>query len=124
MRWVLGSAGLVLVCVVLALAVVGIKSCAEQPDITTTVVEPAREAGMAAAAVDGTAITAKVMVEAAEADTATLENDRVIRSTPGAAATVPAAVTAAGLRAQCMRQAYSRDPRCASVLATGRQPAR
>lgn len=119
--------GVVLLAVLLVLAIMGVRSCAQQPDadqVSATVVEPAREAGMAGAATDASAITANVMTQASESDVTTRENDRAIRQTPGAEATVPASVTAAGLRAQCMRQAYARDPSCAAVLSAGRQPAR
>ena len=127
MNRALAIGGAVLLFILLALAVLGIKSCAEQPsadEVSGTVVQPARDAGMAAAATDATTITANVMAEASATDATTRENQVAIRNTPGAIAPVPVAVNAAGLRALCMRQAGARDPRCAALLAARRQPAR
>ncbi len=127
MNRVLAIGGAALLLGLLVLAILGIKSCAEKPtagEVLGTVVEPARNAGMAAAATDATTITANVMAEASIIDATTRENQVAIRNTPGAIAPVPAAVNAAGLRALCMRQAGARDPRCAALLAARRQPAR
>lgn len=45
-------------------------------------------------------------------DTITMENDRAIRSAPGAGAPVDPALRDTGLASLCRRAAYSRDQRC------------
>lgn len=68
----------------------------------------------AAQASGGDAVNTVASVAASEAagDALTLENDRAIRTAPGAAAPVDPALARAGMRGLCRRAAYSGDQRC------------
>ncbi len=61
---------------------------------------------------DAVNTVASAAASEAAIDAITLENDRAIRSAPGAAAPVDPALSAAAMRGLCRRAAYSRDPRC------------
>ena len=65
-----------------------------------------------ASARDAVNTLATAAASEAAIDAITLENDRAIRSAPGAAAPVDPAVASAGLRGLCRRAAYLRDQRC------------
>ena len=116
MSRVITIGGVVLLLVLIGLAVLGLRSCAEEPDKPIAKVDGARDAALIGVAAEGNGIIANAMTEAAEIDTTTKENDRAIRSTPGADTPVPAAVNDAGLRALCVRAAYRDQPRCTALL--------
>lgn len=65
-----------------------------------------------ASASDAINTLSTVSAKEAAIDAITLENDRAIRSAPGAAAPVDPAAADAGLRGLCRRAAYLRDERC------------
>ena len=71
------------------------------------------QAGAAAAtASDAVNTVASSAASEAAIDAVTMENDRAIRSAPGAAAPVDPGVRNAGLVGLCKRAAYLRDQRC------------
>ena len=106
-----------LVALVIAAAFFGPRACRRTPDQASVAqVDGARSAAVVDAAIDAAAGTAKAMTEASEIDAVTKENDRAIRSTPGADAPVPAAVNDAGMRALCVRASYRDKPRCVALL--------
>ncbi|WP_294195852.1 hypothetical protein [uncultured Sphingomonas sp.] len=108
---------LLLVAIVIAAAIFGPRACSRKPTPVETIrVDDARSAAIAEAAIGAAADTATAMTEAAKIDATTRENDRAIRSTPGAVAPVPVAVNDAGVRALCVRSAYRDHPRCVALF--------
>lgn len=106
-----------LVALLIVAAIYGPRACRRAPDeATMTKVDNARTGAVVDAAIEAAAGTAKAMTEAADIDATTKENDRAIRSTPGADAPVPAAVNDAGMRALCVRASYRDQPRCIALL--------
>jgi multidrug efflux pump subunit AcrA (membrane-fusion protein) len=65
-----------------------------------------------ASAAEAIAIIASGAASEAAIDAITLENDRAIRSAPGAGAPVDPGVAAAGLAGLCRRAAYLHNQRC------------
>ncbi len=112
------GAGLLLL-TLLVLAVLGVRSCAQEPAAPIAQVDSARDAALVGVAAEGNAITTNAMSNAAEIAATTKENEDAIRAAPGATTPVPAAANDAGLRALCMRAAYRDKPRCAAMQRLG-----
>lgn len=105
-----------LLLVLLVLAVLGVRSCAQDdPAAPIAKVDAARDAALVGVAADGNAITANTITAAADNAATTKENEDAIRAAPGATMPVPAAANDAGLRALCLRAAYRDQPRCAAM---------
>ncbi|GAA4220304.1 hypothetical protein GCM10022253_24140 [Sphingomonas endophytica] len=94
-----------------------LRACHRGPNWSAVAqVDVARADAVVGAAIDASAALARALTEASAIDATTKENDRAIRSTPGANAPVPVAVNDAGLRALCLRAAYRDHPRCLALL--------
>lgn len=112
-------AGAVLILVLLGLAVLGLRSCAEEPDAPIAAVDAARDAALVGVATEGNAITTNAMSNAADIAAITKENEDAIRSAPGGDTRVPDSSNRVALERLCRRAAYRDQPRCAAMQRPG-----
>lgn len=111
--------GSILLLVLIGLAVLGIRSCAREPDEPSATIDASRDAALVGVAAEGNAITAEAMTNAAGIAATTKENENAIRSAPGGDTRVPAASNRAALDRLCLRPSYHADPRCAAMQRSG-----
>lgn len=108
-------AGIAVLLALVALVVLGVRSCARDPDVPIARVDAARNATLVGVAADGNAITSNAITAAAENAATTKGNEDAIRSAPGSDTRVPDTSNRVALERLCKRGSYRDQPRCASV---------
>lgn len=112
-------AGIAVLLVLIALAVLGVRSCARGSDAPVAQVDAARDATLVGVAAEGNAITTNAMTNAADIAATTKENEDAIRSAPGGDTRVPDTSNRVALERLCKRAAYRDQPRCAAMQRPG-----
>jgi hypothetical protein len=106
---VIGALGLLLVLAILF----GVRQCDERrSQAAQSKVERSQADAASNSAADAIGTVANAGEREAASEDLTRSNDRTIRNAPGANQTVDPRAADAGLRALCLRRAYSADPKC------------
>lgn len=119
MNRALAIGGAVLLLVLIGLAVLGVRSCAREPDVPPATIDASRDAALVGVAAEGNAVTANTITAAAEKAATTKENEDAIRSAPGGDTRVPDTSNRAALGRLCMRPSFADHPRCAAMQRSG-----
>lgn len=108
------GSGLLLI-LLLALAILGVRSCAQEPAAPVAQIDSTRDAALVGVAAEGNAITTNAMSNAAEIAATTKENEDAIRTAPGGETRVPATSNRAALERLCLRASFANHPRCVAM---------